>query len=118
VIRRCRWRSWSPQLFCSRPTFSINDMVVFGFVAALLRERADDTMRDHWLLLAVRTLPVTMMCSAVHLFSADAGRACRIRLLAAEAPRAKRGRRGCGVAGRSHTCRGLISGRFRPSPRG
>jgi len=37
------------------------DMVVFGFVVALLRERADNTMRDHWLLIAVWTLPVTMM---------------------------------------------------------
>ncbi len=41
------------------------DMVVFGFVVALLRERADNTMRDHWLLIAVWTLPVTMMFSAV-----------------------------------------------------
>src|ERR1700724_2724939 len=37
------------------------DMVMFGFVVALLRERADNTMRDHWLLLAVWSLPVTMM---------------------------------------------------------
>jgi hypothetical protein len=37
------------------------DMVVFGFVAALLRERADNTTADHWLLIAVWTLPVTMM---------------------------------------------------------
>ena len=37
------------------------DMVVFGFVVALLRDRADNTMRDHWLLLALWTLPVTMM---------------------------------------------------------
>jgi uncharacterized membrane protein YecN with MAPEG domain len=36
-------------------------MVVFGFVVALLRERADNTMRDHWLLIAVWTLPATMM---------------------------------------------------------
>ena len=41
------------------------DMVVFGFVVAALRERADNTMRDHWLLLAIWTLPVTMMFSAV-----------------------------------------------------
>jgi alpha-1,2-mannosyltransferase len=41
------------------------DMVVFGFVVALLRDRADNTMRDHWLLLAVWTLPVTMMFAAV-----------------------------------------------------
>jgi len=37
------------------------DMVVFGFVVALLRERADNAMRDHWLLIAMWTLPVTMM---------------------------------------------------------
>jgi hypothetical protein len=43
-------------------------MVVFGFVVALLRERTDNTMRDHWLLIAVWTLPVTMMFSAVGRF--------------------------------------------------
>lgn len=37
------------------------DMVVLAFVVALLRERADNTMADHWLLLAVWTLPVAMM---------------------------------------------------------
>jgi len=37
------------------------DMVVFGFVVALLRGRADNTMRDHQLSLAVWSLPVTMM---------------------------------------------------------
>jgi uncharacterized membrane protein len=26
-----------------------------------LRQRADNTMRDHWLLIAIWTLPVTMM---------------------------------------------------------
>jgi alpha-1,2-mannosyltransferase len=41
------------------------DMVVFGFVVAQLRERPDNTMRDHWLLLAVWTLPVTMMLSVL-----------------------------------------------------
>lgn len=41
------------------------DMVIFGFVVALLRDRTDNTMRDHWLLIAVWTLPVTMMFSAV-----------------------------------------------------
>jgi alpha-1,2-mannosyltransferase len=34
---------------------------MFGFVVALLRDRPDNTMRDHWLLLAVWSLPVTMM---------------------------------------------------------
>jgi alpha-1,2-mannosyltransferase len=37
------------------------DMVMFGFVVAQLRDRAGNTMRDHWLLLAVWSLPVTMM---------------------------------------------------------
>jgi hypothetical protein len=37
------------------------DMVALSFVVALLRDRADNTMRDHWWLLAVWSLPVTMM---------------------------------------------------------
>ncbi len=41
------------------------DMVVFGFVVALLRDRADNTKADHWLLIAVWTLPGTMMIAAV-----------------------------------------------------
>jgi alpha-1,2-mannosyltransferase len=41
------------------------DMVVFGFVVAVLRERADNTKTDHCLLIAVWTLPVTMMIAAV-----------------------------------------------------
>jgi hypothetical protein len=41
------------------------DMVVFGFVVALLRDRPDNTMADHRLLLAVWSLPVTMMFAAV-----------------------------------------------------
>jgi hypothetical protein len=41
------------------------DMVVFGFVVALLRERVDNTKADHRLLIAVWTLPVTMMLAAV-----------------------------------------------------
>ena len=41
------------------------DMVVFGFVVALLRDRADNTKADHWLLIAVWTLPATMMIAAV-----------------------------------------------------
>ena len=40
------------------------DMVVFGFVVARLRERDDNTMADHWLLIAIWTLPVTMMIAA------------------------------------------------------
>jgi hypothetical protein len=34
-------------------------------VVALLRERADNTMRDHALLIAVWSLPVTMMLAAL-----------------------------------------------------
>ena len=34
------------------------DMVVFGFVVALLRDRADNTTVDHWLLIALWTQPV------------------------------------------------------------
>ena len=41
------------------------DMVVLGFVVALLRGRADNTPRDHQLLIAVWTLPVTMMFAAL-----------------------------------------------------
>jgi hypothetical protein len=40
------------------------DMVAFGFVVALLRERTDNTLADHWLLIAIWTLPVTMMLAA------------------------------------------------------
>jgi alpha-1,2-mannosyltransferase len=41
------------------------DMVVFGFVVALLRDRADNTKRDHQLLIAVWSLPVSMMLAAL-----------------------------------------------------
>jgi hypothetical protein len=41
------------------------DMVALGFVVALLRDRADNTTRDHQLLIAVWTLPVTMMFTAL-----------------------------------------------------
>jgi hypothetical protein len=34
-------------------------------VATLLRERVDNTMEDHWLLIAAWTLPVAMMLAAV-----------------------------------------------------
>ena len=39
------------------------DMVVFGFVVALLRDRPT-TPSDHCLLIALWTLPVTMMIAA------------------------------------------------------
>ena len=51
-------------IFLVTPYILNYDMVVFGFVVALLRERADNTMADHWLLIAVWTLPVTMMLAA------------------------------------------------------
>jgi alpha-1,2-mannosyltransferase len=41
------------------------DMVVFGFVVALLRARSDNTMADHYLMIAIWTLPVAMMLAAV-----------------------------------------------------
>ena len=40
------------------------DMVVFGFVVALLRDRPDNGKRDHQLLIAIWLLPVTMMLAA------------------------------------------------------
>ena len=41
------------------------DMVVFGYVVALLRERDDNSPLDHALAIAVWTLPVSMMLLAV-----------------------------------------------------
>ena len=64
------WRRRDPKLslalfvtatFLFTPYILNYDMVMFGFVVALLRDRAGNTMRDHWLLLAVWSLPVTMM---------------------------------------------------------
>ena len=40
------------------------DMVCFGFVVALLRDRGDNTKWDHKLLIALWLLPVTMMLAA------------------------------------------------------
>ena len=40
------------------------DMVVFGFVVALLRDRADNTERDHQLLIVLWLLPIMMMLAA------------------------------------------------------
>jgi hypothetical protein len=68
------WRRRDPVLslalfitatFLVTPYILNYDMVVLGFVVALLREQPDNTMRDHWLLIAVWTLPVTMMIAAV-----------------------------------------------------
>ncbi len=41
------------------------DMVVFTFVVALLLARADNTAGDRWLLLAVWSLPVTMILASI-----------------------------------------------------
>jgi alpha-1,2-mannosyltransferase len=51
--------------FLATPYILNYDMVVFGFVVALLRDRSDNTMFDHWLLIAVWSLPVSMMIAAV-----------------------------------------------------
>jgi hypothetical protein len=67
------WRRRDPALslallvtatFLVTPYILNYDMVVFGFVVALLRDRGDNTPADHWLLIAVWTLPVTMMIAA------------------------------------------------------
>jgi hypothetical protein len=69
----CYWKRRDPALslalfvtatFLVTPYILNYDMVVFGFVVALLRERDDNTMADHWLLIAIWTLPVTMMIAA------------------------------------------------------
>ena len=71
------------------------DMVVLGFAVALLRERTDNTMADHWLLIAVWTLPVAMMLAAAAFIPLApmvlVGFACRLiwRLAHAEAKVAK-----------------------------
>jgi hypothetical protein len=71
------WTYWKPRdpalsfalfvtaTFLFTPYILNYDMVVFGFVIALLRDRRDITMRDHWLLLIVWTLPVTMMLTVI-----------------------------------------------------
>jgi hypothetical protein len=67
------WRARDPALslsllvtatFLFTPYILNYDMVVFGFVVALLRDRTDNTPADHWLLIALWTLPVTMMIAA------------------------------------------------------
>jgi alpha-1,2-mannosyltransferase len=47
-----------PYVFCY-------DMVVFGAVVAMLRERSDNTALDHALLIALWSLPVTLMVAAI-----------------------------------------------------
>lgn len=64
------WRQRDPVLslalfvtatFLFSPWMLNYDMVVFGFVIALMRQRNDNTPADHRLALAVWTLPVTML---------------------------------------------------------
>jgi hypothetical protein len=64
------WRRRDPALslalfvtatFLFSPWMLNYDMVVFGFVVALMRQRDDNTLADHRLALAVWTLPVTML---------------------------------------------------------
>lgn len=64
------WRRRDPVLSCAlfvTATFLFSpwmlnyDMVVFGVVVALLRQRDDNDPLDHWLALAVWTLPVAML---------------------------------------------------------
>jgi alpha-1,2-mannosyltransferase len=52
-------------IFLFTPYILNYDMVILGFVVASLRGRDDNTMADHWLLIAVWTLPITMMIAAV-----------------------------------------------------
>jgi hypothetical protein len=47
-----------PYVFCY-------DMVIFGLVIVMLRARADNCALDHALLIAVWSLPVTMMIAAI-----------------------------------------------------
>jgi hypothetical protein len=51
--------------FLATPYILNYDMVVFGFVVALLRDRPDNSAADHWLGLAVWTLPASMILIAL-----------------------------------------------------
>ena len=68
------WRRRDPALslsllvtatFLFTPYVLNYDMVALAFVAAFLRDRDDNTVADHWLLIAVWTLPVAMMIVGV-----------------------------------------------------
>lgn len=101
------WAFWKPRdralalsllitaTFLVTPYILNYDMVVLGFAVALLRERADNTMADHWLLIAVWTLPVAMMLAGAAFIPLAPlvliGFACRLiwRLAHAEADVAK-----------------------------
>ena len=100
------WRRRDPALsfaffataiFLFTPYILNYDMVILGFVVASLRGRDDNTMADHWLLIAVWTLPITMMIGAVVRDSAGADRADPVCVPAALAIAARRTRR-CVVA--------------------
>jgi len=71
------WTYWKPRdpalslalfvtaTFLFAPYILNYDMVIFGFVVALLRDRRDITTRDHWLLVTVWSLPATTMLAVV-----------------------------------------------------
>jgi hypothetical protein len=71
------WRRRDPVLstallvtatFLATPWSLTYDLVVLGWVVDLLRRRADNTMMDHRLAIAVWTLPVTaMLAGAIHI---------------------------------------------------
>ncbi|MCK9914090.1 DUF2029 domain-containing protein [Microbacteriaceae bacterium K1510] len=71
------WRRRDPALstallvtatFLATPWALTYDLVVLGWVVDLLRQRADNEVNDHRLLVAVWTLPVTMLLAgAVHI---------------------------------------------------
>jgi alpha-1,2-mannosyltransferase len=52
-------------IFLFTPYVLNYDMVILGFIVALLRGRDENTTADHWFLVAVWTLPITMMIAAV-----------------------------------------------------
>jgi hypothetical protein len=74
IVAWTYWRRRDPVLslalfitatFLFTPYILNYDMASLAFATALVRERVDNTMADHWLIVAVWTLPVTMMMAAV-----------------------------------------------------
>jgi alpha-1,2-mannosyltransferase len=71
------WTYWKPRdpalslallvtaTFLVTPYILNYDMVVFGFVVTLLRARADNSKNDHRFLIALWSLPATMMLAAL-----------------------------------------------------
>jgi len=68
------WRRRDPGLslalfiaaaFLFSPYVLSYDMVIFGLIVAMLRDRTDNTAYDHGLLIAVWSLPVTMLLTAI-----------------------------------------------------